>query len=197
MSRGERAFNWMLGLSICSWAILGWLAELPRPWLVQLVVSALHISVGFLVLTRRPVVRHGSWSACLASVPSLIAAGLALRWAPQTWAYPLQLAFAIAGLWTIASLMFLGRSFAILPAVRTTISRGTYSLVRHPAYLGEVLMLGSCVIAAGTWTSLGLFIVAVITVVWRIIVEERVLNSARDYVAYKERIRWRLLPWVW
>lgn len=197
MSRGERAFNSILGLSVCSWAILGYLSELPRPWLVQLMISVVHLCVGFLVLTRSGVQQHGSFYACVVSIPSLIAAGLVLQWAPANWEWPVQIAFAIFGVWTVVSLLSLGRSFAVLPALRATVTRGPYSLVRHPTYLGELLMLGSCSVAAWSWGSLGLFIGVLLTVGLRIMAEERVLEASPDYIAYREQVRWRLLPGVW
>jgi hypothetical protein len=31
----------------------------------------------------------------------------------------------------------------------------------------------------------------------RLIAEERLLSTDADYVAYQQRVRWRLLPGVW
>lgn len=197
MSRSERAFNCLFGLSLCSWAILGLVSELPRPWLVQVTISAMHLCVGLLILVRQPVVHHGSVAAAVSCLPSLAAGGLALRWTPTVWASSVQIAFCLSGFWTIFSLVVLGRSFAVLPAVRSTVSRGAYAFVRHPAYLGELLMLACCAVATGTIQSAVLLLVSVGGMALRISIEERVLAVSSDYESYRQQVRWRLLPWVW
>lgn len=71
---------------------------------------------------------------------------------PPEW----QTAAAMAGLLVsllgylvaIWALIHLGRSFAMLVAVRTVVSSGPYAYVRHPIYSGYVLELGGLLLAS-------------------------------------------------
>jgi protein-S-isoprenylcysteine O-methyltransferase Ste14 len=197
----ERAFNWGLGLSLLSWSALGLIHAAPddRLTAVRLTVSGLNGLIGILFVARAPILRHGSAAAIVLAVPGVAVAGLALRLAPlpHDWPLPAQVLFVGgAGLAAIA-FTALGRSFAILPAVRGIVSRGPYRLVRHPGYLGELVMVLACFCAGPTLPRLAPLLAAVPLLMLRIRAEERELGAAVEYGAYAERVRHRLLPGIW
>lgn len=198
MQPSERLFNIALGFSILSWALLGFLFTVDeRPLLVRTSVSLLHVVVGGLVLFRAKIQQHGSVVACLIGIPALVIGGWSLHQASDHWNVGLQIAFVFGCLLTITSFLFLGRSFAILPALRTITKQGPFRWIRHPAYLGELIMIGSCCWSLESlirWIPLALAIPAVML---RILAEEKTLSKSEDYRAYRQHVRWRLLPFVW
>ncbi|MBC8350489.1 MAG: DUF1295 domain-containing protein [Planctomycetes bacterium] len=198
MAPAERTFNILLGLSILSWAFLGLTMTVEeRPLAVRAAISALHLLVGTLVLIRVRVERSGSLDSCLAAIPAMLTAGWALRVAPSSWLVPAQSIFLAGTLLAVVSFIYLGRCFAILPAVRGTITQGPYRVVRHPAYLGELLMILSCCIAARRLIDFGPLAAAIPLVALRIIAEERMLSTSPAYAAYASKVRWRLIPLLW
>jgi len=78
------------------------------------------------------------------------------------------------------------------------ITTGLYATVRHPMYTGGLLMILGMPLALGSWWALlgaPLFMPAGI---WRIFEEEKLLTkSLSGYAEYKERVKYRLLPFVW
>ncbi len=201
LPRREESFNILLGLSVLSWAVLGVMtAEDPaRFTAVRLMIAALHLSVGFLLIFRAPVRRHGSVSDIIASLPALVIAGWALSVAPlpQVWPWPAQLLFAASGLLAITAFFSLGRSFAIFPALRTIVVLGPFQYVRHPAYLGELLMILACCIAKPGLYAMAPLLLAIPLVTLRVLVEERLLMASPQYVDYSRKVRWRLVPLLW
>ena len=200
MGLPERAFDVALALSAWRWAAFGLAQASPddRTGIVRLCIAALHLTVGGLVLFRGPLVRLGSATQLAAALPALVISGVALRLAgsPHLWPLHAQLMFLTGTGMVLASLLHLGKSFAILPALREIRTGGPYRLVRHPAYLGELLMLMACAMACspiGAWPAL----VAVPMIMLRIAAEERLLSKSFGWCAYRERVRWRLLPWLW
>jgi protein-S-isoprenylcysteine O-methyltransferase Ste14 len=97
----------------------------------------------------------------------------------------------------VVSFLCLGRCFAILPAVRGTVTRGPYRIVRHPGYLGELLMILGCCIAGRRLLDLGPLVAAIPMVALRILAEERVLSTSVAYEKYAGQVRWRLIPLLW
>ncbi len=78
------------------------------------------------------------------------------------------------------------------------IDSGPYAIVRHPMYVGTVLMYVFSPLALGSWwaTLLGLGIIPILVI--RILNEEKVLAGELDgYEAYRQKVRFRLLPGVW
>jgi protein-S-isoprenylcysteine O-methyltransferase Ste14 len=185
-------------MSILSWAFLGLsTANQLRPIPIQAMVSLLNLCVGTLILRRRQVETNGSVYACVASFPALFLGGWALSMIPLSWPVLAQGLFLGGGGLAVVSFVYLGRSFAILPAYRGTVTRGPYRLVRHPAYLGELLMISGCCLAAPGWTSCWPLLISLPLVALRITAEERVLTANAAYRDYSQEVRWRLVPRVW
>jgi protein-S-isoprenylcysteine O-methyltransferase Ste14 len=85
-----------------------------------------------------------------------------------------------------------------LAANQTVISTGPYALVRHPMYAGALFMLAGIPIALGSWWGLLALAAMFPALVWRMIDEERfLLEKLPGYDAYKEKVRYRLIPHLW
>ena len=78
------------------------------------------------------------------------------------------------------------------------IDTGLYSIVRHPLYLGCLLMLAGAPLLVGSIWGLWISLVGLITLVFRILGEEKMLvNELVGYADYQKRVRFRLIPFVW
>ena len=78
------------------------------------------------------------------------------------------------------------------------VSTGVYAFVRHPMYLGMVLMFTGAPLLLGS--QFGLVIAAAMTLLlaFRITREERLLaEGLLEYEDYRRKVRYRLLPFVW
>lgn len=196
----DRLIDIALGLSVWSWAVLGLVRADPQVSLVRLTITVLNVSVGALFLTRGAILRRAPLRALLLCLPSLVMSGVALKLAAPEAAWPLHAAvvFAGGGLFAVVSLLSLGRCFGLLPAVRGVATGGTYRLVRHPAYAGELAMVAACALASPrpllAWIAAA---VAVGLLALRIRVEEGLLSEVAEYRVYAARVRYRLLPWIW
>ena len=78
------------------------------------------------------------------------------------------------------------------------IDTGLYGIVRHPMYTATLLMFLSMPLILGSWWALALFAIYPLLIIKRIRNEEQVLASGlKGYADYQQRVRWRLIPWVW
>ena len=78
------------------------------------------------------------------------------------------------------------------------IDTGLYGIVRHPMYTATLLMFLSMPLILGSWWALALFAIYPLLIIKRIRNEEQVLTSGLEgYADYQQRVRWRLIPWVW
>jgi protein-S-isoprenylcysteine O-methyltransferase Ste14 len=91
-----------------------------------------------------------------------------------------------------------GSSIIAVEAQQTVVATGPYRLVRHPMYVGALLMALATPLALGsTWAEL-LFPVALGLVVARLLAEERLLSEQlRGYPEYMKTTRARLIPGLW
>lgn len=78
------------------------------------------------------------------------------------------------------------------------VSTGPYAVVRHPLYSGGTILLVGMALSLGSWPGLALNALMSVGIWGRIFGEERVLRSdLPGYVEYAERVRYRLIPYVW
>jgi protein-S-isoprenylcysteine O-methyltransferase Ste14 len=192
-----RLVDWGFGLSALGWAVRMVLVHGGSP--VGLSLAGLNATAGILFLARQGALHHGRLRDALLCLGSLAVSGIALKLAPAPGDWPIAAAalFAVAGAGAIASLASLGRSFGVLPAVRSVVERGPYRWVRHPAYACELLMVGAAAWAARSALAALVAAVAAALVVLRVLAEERVLDTAEDYALYRRLVPWRLVPRVW
>jgi len=78
------------------------------------------------------------------------------------------------------------------------ISTGLYALVRHPMYMGALFLFVGIPLALGSWWGLLGFALMTPALIWRSFDEEKFLaKNLRGYVEYKNKVRYRLVPFVW
>ncbi len=115
----------------------------------------------------------------------------------------LGLLLFIAGWWTIA-LSLKENTFAA-PVVKhqaerhqTVVDTGVYGIVRHPMYAGAVLLMIGMPLWLESYAAALLAIVPIILLAVRIVFEEQFLRQELSgYDAYMERVRYKLVPYVW
>ena len=78
------------------------------------------------------------------------------------------------------------------------VSTGPYRYVRHPMYASTLLFFPGSALLLGSWWGLMFCTVLLGLLVWRIPLEERMLENGLDgYNEYERDVRYRLIPHVW
>jgi protein-S-isoprenylcysteine O-methyltransferase Ste14 len=181
MIPAARALSWSLfGLANIVWlsgaAIMGMLSFVrtpPRSTMVNLSTIGATAGMLFLPCFMRPVG---------ASSGGLALAGVALE------------LFGIA--LTQIARVYMGRSFGVLPANRGVVSKGPFSLIRHPIYFGWLVLSIGYAMSYPTARNILLILVTLPFMVWRIEQEETHLSEDPEYCAYERRVWFRLWPGV-
>jgi protein-S-isoprenylcysteine O-methyltransferase Ste14 len=197
----ERAFNLLAGLSAFSWAVLGigFGSDTLDLSSTRLCISSQHLCVGFFFVVRHPLSAEGTVADFAACLPSLLLCYAVFMSSLPLVEWPLyaELLFVLGTLIVLAAFSSLGRSFAILPALRSLVREGPYRYLRHPAYAGEFLMALACCLAVPSLVTLLLVLLLAPAIMWRICTEEKLLLREGDYADYADSVRWRLFPGLW
>ncbi len=78
------------------------------------------------------------------------------------------------------------------------ISTGPYAFVRHPMYIGALVMLLGVPLALGSWWGLLTILPMTLVIVWRLLDEEQFLaKKLSGYSEYRSKVRYRLVPFIW
>ncbi len=78
------------------------------------------------------------------------------------------------------------------------ISTGPYAFIRHPMYMGVLVMIIGVPLALGSWWGLAFLALTLPMLAWRILDEEKLLkNDLPGYTDYTQKVHYRLVPYVW
>lgn len=81
---------------------------------------------------------------------------------------------------------------------QTVIDTGLYGVVRHPMYSATLLMFLSTPLVLGSLYSFVVFLIYPIIIANRIKHEEEFLEKElKGYLQYKQKVKYRLIPFVW
>ena len=81
---------------------------------------------------------------------------------------------------------------------QTVVDTGLYGVVRHPMYAATVLLFLAMPLVLGSWVSFAVFLVYPALMVVRIRHEEALLTKElAGYDAYIQKVRWRMIPFIW
>jgi protein-S-isoprenylcysteine O-methyltransferase Ste14 len=140
--------------------------------------------IGFVALLVFPAFDHRfGWS----SVPSHMSlVGDAL------------IAFGFLLIFIVFKVNSYGASTIQIAEGQKVISTGPYALVRHPMYAGALPLLIGVPLALGSWWGLFVLILFMPALIWRLLDEEKFLQkNLPGYTDYCQKVRYRLVPFLW
>jgi protein-S-isoprenylcysteine O-methyltransferase Ste14 len=185
-------FGWLLVRQVqADWPAL----SDPRPDLATALSLAAAAYLGLLLASywRKPppLAERRDWRSILATALAIDALGLsAAQPVTRPDAAGLALAFTLAGtILAFWSAWHLGKGFSLLPQARSLVTDGPYRYVRHPIYLGGLLITLGEVWLRFSPLVIGLNVVFIAAQVVRLRYEEQVLEQAFPdaYRAYRAR----------
>ena len=92
---------------------------------------------------------------------------------------------------------YLSRTIKVVEGQKV-VSTGLYSIVRHPMYFATILLFMSMPLVLGSLVSFVAFLVYPFIIAARIKNEEEVLLRELDgYEEYKQKVKYRMIPFIW
>jgi protein-S-isoprenylcysteine O-methyltransferase Ste14 len=99
--------------------------------------------------------------------------------------------------WVMKVNSFASRTIQVEPGQKV-ISTGPYRMIRHPMYLGSLVMWLSAPLALGSYFAWPAFALLIPFYVFRLLNEEKVLRQELPgYSEYCQRTRYHLIPFLW
>ncbi len=81
---------------------------------------------------------------------------------------------------------------------QTVVDTGLYGIVRHPMYGVTILLFLMIPLVLGSWYALTVFACYPAIIIARLKDEEKLLTrELPGYAAYKQKVKYRLLPFIW
>ena len=75
---------------------------------------------------------------------------------------------------------------------------GPYKLVRHPGYVGYIIMFFAIPLALGSLWALSFSIIITVLLIIRTYLEDKTLKKElKGYAEYSELVKYKLIPFVW
>ena len=125
-------------------------------------------------------------------------AGRRFRTAVSTWPVDVLVVLGLG----IGSLVVIQNGYAsaniTVEEDQKVVYTGLYGLVRHPMYMGSLIMLVGFPLALSSYWGLVFLIPIAIVLVVRVSDEEKALNQElAGYTDYTQQVHYRLVPGVW
>ena len=140
----------------------------------------------------------------LVFVVGFVLSGLGLRFGWYT--LPKTVTYIGAALFLVAYILYaevlrentyLSRTIKVQENQKV-VDRGLYGIVRHPMYSATLLLFLSMPIVLGSVYSFAVFLLYPLIISKRIKDEEKLLEQELDgYKEYKQKVKYRLIPFVW
>ncbi len=192
--------------------------EYPCGWLFMTQLFVPMLIAGLVMLFRSPELlakrldvkeKQGAQKGVVAFsglmfIAGFVAAGLDFRFGWSQIPVPVTV---------IASVLFLGayglyaevlRENAYLSrtvkveAGQTVVDTGLYGFVRHPMYMATILLFLMMPIILGSWYALMVFAFYPAIIIVRLKDEEALLTrELPGYAAYKKKVKYRIIPFIW
>ena len=216
----EAVFKFLLGV-----VLVGVLVFLPagtfdflQGWLFVGVLFAPMLVAGIVMMAKNPYLLKSRLDAKekqgkqqlviklsgLMFVAGFVLAGLNYRFGWYT--LPLWISVVGAVVFLIGYVMFafvlkqntyLSRTIKV-EQKQTVVDTGLYAVVRHPMYSATLLLFLSMPIILGSLYALVVFFAYPFIIVMRIKNEEKLLENELDgYKEYKQKVKYRLIPFIW
>jgi protein-S-isoprenylcysteine O-methyltransferase Ste14 len=169
--------------------VLSGLAAWETPSILAVLNTAHNGLLAILYATRLPAQKSDNFGLALGLTAALLPAFAGISFAPASALWTVVgLGGELLVLW---SLLSLGKRFGIAPADRGLVKAGPYRLIRHPMYLGELVL--RLALAVGSLEALIWLPFMLSLQVLRAIREERILSG---YATYAKTVRWRMIPFI-
>jgi protein-S-isoprenylcysteine O-methyltransferase Ste14 len=156
------------------------------------------------VVEKRGIQKIVQTIALIAFVALVIVPALDHRFEWSTVPLPVVLAGDVLVMTGVLAILFVFKENSFASAVievdpeQRVISTGPYAFVRHPMYLGALIMLFGAPLALGSWWGLWALIPITAVIVVRLLDEEGFLTkNLAGYAEYQRQVRYRLVPFLW
>ena len=92
---------------------------------------------------------------------------------------------------------YLSRTIGVVEGQKV-VSTGLYGIVRHPMYFATLFLFLAMPIILGSWVSFVVFLAYPFIIAKRIRNEEEVLERELEgYKEYKQKVKYRMIPFIW
>jgi protein-S-isoprenylcysteine O-methyltransferase Ste14 len=191
-------------------------------WAMVIVMAGWVIATAAVVIPRRPELlaervgpRKGSktWDTVLLSLYGLV---MLIMWVVAGWDFRYSWSSGIGPAAQIGAMLMVIAGHALVVWATGTnayfsqvvriqterghavVSNGPYRYVRHPAYVGAILLVLGAPIMLGSWWALIPGVVCALLMIVRTKLEDQTLQAELPgYVEYAQHTHYRLIPGVW
>ncbi len=198
----QKLINWYLCLNFIGWTLY----QLHNAWInenlnfVEISFAVQNLVLIFIILIRRDyrAVDKNYFHQAIAIIAFF--SGIAFMGQDSSGSDLTQqislMVVAFANILGLITIFNLGRSFGILIAYRKVQNKGLYSIIRHPMYATDILLRFGFVISHTNWLTILIFVLSTACYIYRALLEEAFLSHQESYKDYKEKTKYRFIPFV-